>query len=323
MPTIIASATCQADILRAFWPQLGDVIEADATMPHVTVRQVTDRAFGLSSLAPSSGKPDADRLRARVRRYIETRAAQLGGRVLVVAQKRVIDALRAEGLPDNVETVHFNGLSGLDRWRDVRGLICIGRTMPSPADTEDRAEVLSGKAIDRLPGWYPLAPAAIDLGNGQGPAIMRAAPKGQEARQGTERHPDILAEAVRWSICEGELMQAIGRGRGVNRADDTPLNIDVLAAYPLPIAVQEADRFEEFEPSPVDLMAARGVILKDTGQKGAWPMIAAILPDLFPSPDAVRVWFSREHNPIRLSIGICSGERLQARIRQLVYTCSR
>ena len=32
-------------------------------------------------------------------------------------------------------------------------------------------------------------------------------------------HPDKTAEAVRRQICEAEIVQAIGRGRGINQAD--------------------------------------------------------------------------------------------------------
>ena len=52
-----------------------------------------------------------------------------------------------------------------------------------------------------------------------------------------EEHADPIAEAVRWSICEGELIQAMGRGRGVNRTADTPLEIDLLTDVVLPVTV--------------------------------------------------------------------------------------
>jgi hypothetical protein len=51
------------------------------------------------------------------------------------------------------------------------------------------------------------------------------------------RHPDPLAEAVRFAICEGELMQAVGRGRGVRRRAETPLEVLILTDVPIPIPV--------------------------------------------------------------------------------------
>ena len=55
-----------------------------------------------------------------------------------------------------------------------------------------------------------------------------------------EKHADPTAEAIRWSICEGELIQAIGRGRGANRTAAAPLEIDLMTDVVLPIAVHAA-----------------------------------------------------------------------------------
>ena len=71
-------------------------------------------------------------------------------------------------------------------------------------------------------------------------------------RDGTGRkvegnqHPDPRAEAVRWAICEAELIQAIGRGRGVNRSADNPLQIDILTNVCLPIEVDEVTTWDAY-----------------------------------------------------------------------------
>lgn len=323
VPTLVASATARPEVLRAIWPTLNRVTVADAAMPFVTVRQITDRSFGASSVIPGSSAPRAicihtSNTRARLRRYVEARAAEMPGRWLVIGQERLVETLRKEGLPKNVETIHFNGLSGLDRWRDVRGIIIVGRTMPSPADVEDRAEVLTGQPIERLEGWYQLSAGFLNLkGKGEGPAVMRRRGKGAEPLMGTERHPDTTAEALRWLICEGELIQAIGRGRGVNRTADMPLAIDILTAIPLPISVDEAATFDQFEPTPLDLMASRGVIVSDTSAKGAWHVVAAVLPDLYSTANAARfaARSSRDQNLISIYIGISSRESMNCRIK--------
>jgi len=314
---IITSATARAEVLRVIWPALGDLIEAEAAQPHVTIRQVTDRPFGAASITPSDRAPEtaqtyARSTRARLMRYIEGRAAELGGRLLVIGQEALISTMRAEGLPEDIETVHFNALSGSDVWRDVRGIVIIGRTMPAPSDVEARAEILSRAEPMRSDGWYPLVPGFLNMqGTGKGPAVARRRGKVQPVAYGTERHPDALAEAIRWSICEGEVMQAIGRGRGVNRTADTPLAVDILTAIPMPVAVDEAGPFEAFEPTPMDLMAARGVMAADRTAKGAWHVVAAVLPDLYSTANAARLASkaSRGQIPISIYIGISPRER--------------
>ena len=103
-------------------------------------------------------------------------------------------------------------------------------------------------------------------------------------RDGTGRrvegnqHPDPRAEAVRWAICEAGLIQAIGRGRGVNRTADNPLQIDILTN------VVPADRGRRgrrpgtaIQPTLAEIMRARGAVPL------SYRDMAAAYPDLFPS----------------------------------------
>ena len=79
-----------------------------------------------------------------------------------------------------------------------------------------------------------------------------------------ETHADPVAEAIRWSICEGELIQAIGRGRGVNRTAETPLEIDLLTDAVLPLTIHEVVPWQQIRPSRRDLMALEGVVLENS-----------------------------------------------------------
>jgi putative DNA primase/helicase len=291
VPTMVMSATLQPQLLRHVWPQLARVTTAEAAMPHVRIRQITDSANAKSSLLDREGGA-----RGRIKRlayYVEARAFELGGRLLVVAQKAVVEALTPH-LPKHIkaiETAHFNALSGLDGWGDVRCIIIIGRTQPAPSAIEAMAEVLTGRPPEIIEGggWYEKSTAALNMnGTGEGPAIFSQKGDGGAIIGGTDRHPDPTAEALRWRICEAELIQSIGRGRGVNRTAETPLQIDLLTHIPLPCAIDEAGPFKNFEPTPFDLMAARGLVVPDTGAHGVWPMVAAALPDIFKTDQAAR-----------------------------------
>ena len=283
-------------------------------MPHVKTRQITDRALGLSSIVSSdnagaSTATYSKNIRRKLRRYIEARAAEFEGQILVIAQIAALEALGP--MPENVQALHFNALSGLDGFKDVRAIIQIGRPAPKPSDVEARAELMLGHGIDRLAAWYDKAPTSLLMADGStGPQVFTRGGKGQNINLGHDHHPNATAEAIRWSICEGELIQGIGRGRGVNRTPETPLQIDILTNVPLPIPVNDAGTFESYEPTPEQTMQARGIIMHDTAAKGAWHIIAATLPDLFHSADAARKAFyraaecSRGHIPI--SIPICT-----------------
>jgi len=123
-------------------------------------------------------------------RAIELRGRNPGGAdVLVVGQKATIEQLQRLRLPDNVTTVHFNALSGLDRWRSVAGLVILGRTLPAPATVERLAASISNRPAvglrDNAAWWYGRVERQIGLSGG-----------GVHAVAG-ERHEDPLAEAIR------------------------------------------------------------------------------------------------------------------------------
>jgi putative DNA primase/helicase len=191
--------------------------------------------------------------------------------VLVVMQKDVETAIRAlRPLPPNVHLGHHNNLRGLDRYRDVAALVVIGRTEAPAYEVERHAMALTGAAVAPV-GWYL-----------QDTTLTREMRDGSTVPAVGSRHPDPVAEAVRWQICEGELLQIIGRGRGVNRTADNPLAIWLLTDTVLPIPLDEELRAADLEPGPVDLMLARhGALLSPAHAARAYP-------DLFASANAAK-----------------------------------
>ena len=224
-PILHLDATLRPELVQTYLPRIDIATAVAARQPHVRVRQVTGSPTSARALTPAQDAPDRDHKAAAnrlrdLRAWIALRARQChrpGQSVdlLVVGQKAAIDTLRAAGLPPRVEAVHFNALSGLDRWGGIGGMIVLGRTLPAPRTVELIAMALTGRVPVPNPEdagwWYPMAERRLRL------AGDRTAPLAMEA------HADPIAEAVRWSICEGELIQAMGRGRGVNRTADTVL----------------------------------------------------------------------------------------------------
>ena len=164
---------------------------------------------------------------------------------------------------------HFNDIAGLNAWSDVDLLIAIGRTEPSPRPVERIARAVFGADVAEVP--------PDETGDVRYPRVAR----GIRMRDGTGRkvegnqHPDPRVEAVRWQICEAELIQAIGRGRGVNRGADNPLQIDILTNVCLPIEVDEVTTWDAIQPSLAEIMRARGAV--PVGYRD----MAAAYPDLF------------------------------------------
>jgi len=254
-PTLLMDATMEPELLRPVWPGLELVADVAVEAPHMHVRQVIDRAFALSMLDPG-GTTDPKEAKRRTNRLRELHAVvareartHAPGRVLVVAQKRVRAVLETMGaLPPTVAWAHHGAVAGLDTWGDVRAMVVVGRTMPSPRSVELQAEALTGAAVPPLPGWYPRVDATREMADGS----LQAA----EAN----RHPHRTAEALRQQACEHGLVQVVGRGRGVNRGPDNPLDVLLLVDTPVSLPVQDTLAAADMAPSLPDLMLSLGGI---------------------------------------------------------------
>ena len=266
--------------------------------PHMTVRQVTDWNGSRKKLVPNDGKEDIARTArnnvARLRRYIEHRAHEFRGQgalvdgkavdVLVVSYKATVELLEARGLPEGVETAYYGNLTGLDGWKGVRCIVLAGGAAVGVADIEREAEVIKGA---------PLAPLDHSFANWYAKEMVGGRRRGMDTGPalGREYHNDPIAEAVRWTKTEGELIQAYGRGREVRRTADTPLQLDILTNRPLPVEVDEFVQWKDIQPDPYGLMAARGVVMDcPSNTKGYWGVVQAVLPDVFSNLQAAKDW---------------------------------
>jgi hypothetical protein len=110
------------------------------------------------------------------------------------------------------------------------------------------------------------------------------------------RHPVGAAETVRAAICDDELVQALGRGRGVNRNSEMPLEVHILGDVVLPILHDSVAPWESVCPDVFQRMLLAGVAVDS-------PADAVVLhPELFGTSEQARKAFDRAafsgQNPI-------------------------
>jgi hypothetical protein len=249
VPTLLLDATLPAlPVLQVYHPEIKQVADIMVDMPkHVKLKQIL-------KTPSSANKLEKERHLKSLRRYILKRWIECGREnALVITQEHAELWLRGN-LPNNVAVEHYNNVAGRDDYRDVRLLILIGRPQPGPEAPEALAAALSGnQPITCKPGptgfvWYQEVKRGIRLRDGRGIATD------------CYQHPDSFVESVRMMICEHELLQAIGRARGVNRTVTTPLDIDLLFDECLPrIAVDEVVSWQV--PSLLFDTAYEGVML--------------------------------------------------------------
>jgi hypothetical protein len=254
-------------ILKVLHPQVDVVADISVAMPpSVFIRQVRDAPTSKAKLG--NGKEGNDKNRKAIRRYVLKRWFETGRQAtLVICQLEYEQWLR-ENLPKEITVAHYNNVAGLDIFRDVRLLVLVGRTQPGPDAVETIAGALSGAmptaAAHRNPLtdfiWYTPTRRGIRLKDGSGVPVIN------------DQHPDPLCETIRQQICERELVQGIGRGRGVNRNEDHPLDIELLFNTVLPITVDEVVKWDA--PSLLWEIALDGVVLTSASDLvRVWPEI--------------------------------------------------
>jgi len=280
VPTLILSATPSETLLRHRFPSLTKLEPIIAAAPFMHISQDVCRAWGKTALFDISpgetgkqeetAKPAAVRkLMARIRREIRPYR-----RILVVSQKPVIAALRdhAEttpgGWPDKIATAHFNAVSGLNAWGPGPGgdgvdlVIVIGRLYPPALDIERQAEALTGEPIERIerdgnkPVYFPRQAARYLMADGSSRVI-------EDKRQ---YHPDETASALLHSSMTGEIVQAIGRARGVRRTEANPCRVLVMSDVPLPLPINELIENASHAPDVFEEMASVGGIVCEGGR---------------------------------------------------------
>ena len=260
-PTLLLDATLpDVEVLRVMFPDIEIIGDVSADFPEcVKVRQYLGSPSSANKLIYNASKKPERHLE-EIRRHILRRWIETGRQsTLVICQQKVERWLK-DKLPAVIAIAHFNAISGLDAFKDVRLLVIVGRTIPNPNKVEAIAATLSGgmpKSAEADANgfhWYDRVKRVIRLRDGTGRATYG------------DQHPDELCESIRWLICEAELIQAIGRGRGINRNPDAPLDIDLLFNEALPIVVDQVLAWEDASAlietaldgvmltSPIDLM---------------------------------------------------------------------
>jgi hypothetical protein len=167
-----------------------------------------------------------------------------------------------------IEVAHYGAMAGRDEWRNVRHLFVTGGTTPAPEDVRLMAAQLTGRPV----------PAEQPRRHERG--ILMSDGSGVMLEVFRYDNPDL--ELVRAHVADASLVQAIGRGRGINRTEETPLTVHVMLSAIHPYPVSDLARWSDVALDPIERMAARGLVLFS-------PVDAAkVYPGLFPSAEAAR-----------------------------------
>lgn len=271
LPILHLDATLRPELAGVILPRL-QVTRIDADQPHLHLTLIVGR-FGKSTLCPMLDLPAGEQARRQNRLrevvdYVRWQAHRVGPRRVLVVTHQIIEP--AFAAIDHVRTAHFNAIAGIDRYREVRLLIVVGRPLPS----SEALLPIGASLFHELPeGKYRPNLRAVRMRSGKS-AVVRAV-----------THENETAELLRAAICDDELIQAIGRGRGVNRTADNPLEVKVLADVALPLIHDRVVAWEAVLPDIFQRMLMAGVAVDSPADA------AQLHPDLFDNDkQAQKLW---------------------------------
>lgn len=176
---------------------------------------------------------------------------------------------------------HFKAIAGLDFFKDVALLIVIGRPLPG----SDELAKLTSAYFGHLPkGEYQTVRRGLLMRDGSRGAVS------------VIEHEDPTGELMRAAVCDDEVIQAIGRGRGVNRTIENPLEVQLLADVALPMVHDRVVPWDSMKPDSIQRMLLAGLAVDSPADA------AALHPVLFETVAAAdhafrRAGFNRQ-NPI-------------------------
>jgi hypothetical protein len=261
----------------------------------VFVRQVVDQAVAYGKIIPGVGvpeKPDPaaagkreaqERMLRRILRKVDvtcTRYRAEGCTVGLIAPKGFLEAATAVGWaqPLNLVTANFGAIRGLNSLERVSHLIVLGRPEPKAADIENIARV----ALDMHPDvslagqHYPKRNVGLRMADSSAVRVEEA------------YHPDPAVHAILEQARCSEVAQAVHRCRPIRRPEERPVTVEIISNTVIDITVDEAVTFDQWlEVSVDDLLLSRGFVPDD------WAGKAAVLRDIYPTPDAVRMAAAR------------------------------
>ncbi|MBL6082093.1 hypothetical protein JMJ56_29380 [Belnapia sp. T18] len=319
-PVLLLDATLPVDLVRPYLPRIEAAAPVRVKTPHMRVRQVRG-GWGKTTLLPghlkialdANGEPKAlDKngqptnplppTLASLRDYVAGVSRGLpgwqGGAGTLVITYQDAEAAFA-GLP-NVATAHFNDIAGRDEWRDVRFLFVIGRPRPRSDQVRLMAAALTGEPVEVAESQRETRGVLMADGTG-GTIEVRA-------------YANPAAEAVSVAITDAEIIQAVGRCRGVNRTAADPVQVWLMADVATPLVVDELLDWRNMAPSAVERMACRGIVLTSATDA------AKVYPDILGTAKAASHAFEREGlrpdffpNPLRIYFSYGDGEEIPLR----------
>lgn len=300
IPVLLLDATPNMPLIRHFFPRVIVTENIQAATPHARFTFMAGAAWGLTAQKGAIEKHQKQEAEGRTNssdrgqtiegiRFTLWRHWLASGRkpllsVMGKALHEYLEELNAKHpgfLPPGCELAHFGATRGLNRWETVATILVLGRNLPPVLAMQDQAEALLGRTVEHVvPAIH--AGGKTPTSRPDKETRIRTLPDGREVEITHYTHPDETTRAFLQAAMDGETIQAIGRGRAVNRGADNPLAVFVYAdTYPDALPLDDVQAVTV--PAPWERMAVTDAM----NSQGASQML---MPVLTSAADAARAY---------------------------------
>ncbi|HHZ64914.1 MAG TPA: hypothetical protein EYN51_05355 [Flavobacteriales bacterium] len=238
-PTVLLDSTMPVEVNKKFFKNL-EVERIDTQTSHTRYIQITDSLLSKTQFirTPSTYH--------RVLEIVSVVARQIPDahptKILLACSKTVEAELQQIGLPNKCETIHYGAVTGSNKYSDVPCIIVVGRIELPIIQAELQAALLDERPLDMPAKNYPQRQVIV-----------------KDQTLPAYYHPDPLTEEIRRHWNEGQILQAIGRGRAIRRSVRNPLDVILLTKVPLPIEEQHLTltTWKDIQPTMLEVLLAQ------------------------------------------------------------------
>jgi len=265
-PTVLLDSTMPVEVNKKFFKNL-EVDRIDTQTSHTRYIQITD---SLLSKTQFTRTPSTYH---RVLEIVSVVARQIPDahptKILLACSKTVEAKLQQIGLPAKCETIHYGAVTGSNKYSDVPCILVVGRIEIPIIQAELQAALLDERPLDvPAKNYYPQRQVIV-----------------KDQTLPAYYHPDPLTEEIRRHWNEGQILQAIGRGRAIRRTVQKPLDVILLTNVPLPIEEQylTLTKWKDIQQTMLEvLLAKHDIVPLGSGE------LMRTFPNLFDTKDKAR-----------------------------------
>jgi len=274
-PILMLDATANLPLIKSFFPDIKIMDAIRAATPHARITLMQGQQWGFMAQKNAvkthkEGKTERgdgqtiEGMRITLWRHWLRSGGKTTLAIMGKSLREYLEELNTEKpgfLPPGCDLAHFGATRGLNKWEEVGTILVFGRMLIPHDKLQMQAEAMTGKPVMRQNEQAKITKTRI-------------LPDGRSITLNEYSHPDETVNAFLKASVDGETIQAIGRGRAVNRKANNPLNVYIYAdTFPDGLPLDDVQQSSAI--TPWERMALNEAMNSGGESKNLMPVLTA------------------------------------------------